>query len=130
MKTAVALCHKFTERNNKFGTHNLRKTGYLFAVWGKGDIQDIMKAARHKSIDIAMRYKQDVSYLLQVEAETGNHAHSVVSKWKTCFAANLQVAQKLSGRVGGKTYDLLKLSELALDNQILAGGKWWEPLTR
>ena len=34
-------------RPGPWGTHSLRKTGYMLAVWGGGNVAQIMLSARH-----------------------------------------------------------------------------------
>ncbi len=38
------------ERPGPWGTHTLRKSAYFMAIWGKGDLADIKKAARHTTL--------------------------------------------------------------------------------
>jgi hypothetical protein len=53
-------CAKFCNRSGlKFGTHTCRKTGYLLALFGGGDLQCVMQSARHVKRKTAMKYKQD-----------------------------------------------------------------------
>jgi hypothetical protein len=53
-------------RNGPWGTHTLRKTGYLLAIWGKGELEQIMLSARHKTITSAQKYYQDAASLLEM----------------------------------------------------------------
>ena len=53
-------------RKGVFGTHTLRKTGYLLAIWGGGLVEHIMLSARHSTISSAQKYYQDAAALLQM----------------------------------------------------------------
>jgi integrase len=87
--------------NSIFGTHVLRKTGYLFAIWGvikmqagglRGEafpllfLAAIMKSARHKSIRNAQTYAKD-SFSLHNWVSIANEGTNMdraddVSVWK------------------------------------------------
>ena len=57
------VIHSTRKRNfPTWGTHSCRKTGYLFAIWGGGNMQDIMSCARHKKQETALKYAQDSKY--------------------------------------------------------------------
>eukprot|EP00474_Spongospora_subterranea_P008091 CRZ08549.1 hypothetical protein [Spongospora subterranea] len=53
-------------RRGPWGTHTLRKTGYLMAIWGGGQIEQIMLSARHKTLASAQKYFQDAAALLHL----------------------------------------------------------------
>jgi hypothetical protein len=88
------------------GTHTLRKTGYLFAYWGvmgekfwmQSPLQDkfvpelqlsnILKSARHKSIQNAATYQQDAAAVLaMVEREQFCHDQRV-SRWESIYVVD------------------------------------------
>lgn len=52
---ATVLC----KPDVKLGTHSFRKTAYLFAFWGGGLMDDVMKSGRHKTLEHAQKYKKD-----------------------------------------------------------------------
>ncbi|RQM28116.1 hypothetical protein B5M09_013478 [Aphanomyces astaci] len=60
------VCTKITGRQGPFATHWLRKTAWLLATWGGASDVDMMQASRHKSLDMAIRYKQDAQALLEI----------------------------------------------------------------
>jgi hypothetical protein len=85
------------------GTHTLRKTGYLFAYWGVMGVQfwkhahdndkfipelqmsNILRSARHRSIQNAKTYQQDAAGVLSmVEREQFCHDQRV-SRWESIY---------------------------------------------
>jgi integrase len=56
---------RILDRDQCITTHTFRKTGYLFAKWGEGDMDTIMKSARHKNFATASLYMQDADFQLQ-----------------------------------------------------------------
>jgi hypothetical protein len=54
------------KRSGPFGTHSIRKTGYLLAIWGNGHFALIMQAARHKDVASALKYSKDAGALLKI----------------------------------------------------------------
>lgn len=54
------------ERAGPWGTHTLRKTGYLLAIWGGGSVEQIMLSERHKTMSRASKYHQDAATLLEM----------------------------------------------------------------
>jgi hypothetical protein len=53
-------------RCGPWGTHTLRKTGYILALWGEGELAKIMMSARHNSLNSAKRYFTDALSLLEI----------------------------------------------------------------
>jgi hypothetical protein len=66
----------------RLGTHTFRKTAYLLAVWGGGEISDIMFSARHKSLQEAEGYRLDAQGLLET-AKIHNDPMESVSHWRS-----------------------------------------------
>ena len=75
------------------GTHTLRKTGYLFAIWGviskqtnhdvaQLNLADIMKGARHKSLNNAQTYSKDCGTLWECVLREKKESLHAVSKWR------------------------------------------------
>ncbi len=104
------ILQKYTQRKDelnkghgKLGTHTLRKTGYLFAVWGVlknlGKISadavagisslpeiclcDILKSARHKTMQNAGTYQKDASTLLSMVLRQSYPEQHRVSVWES-----------------------------------------------
>lgn len=98
------------------GTHTLRKTGYLFAVWGVlrmlgvkthervmnmaklPDLQlgNILKSARHKTLGNAATYQKDChTQLCMVLRERYSEIHAVGS-WDCCFIETLDTARTIT----------------------------------
>lgn len=88
------------EKDSIFGTHILRKTGYLFAVWGvlgtnrdnlsQLTLADIMKGARHKSLSNAAIYAKDCSTFLSWNIRLGTDTNNTVQKWEPIHIENPQ----------------------------------------
>ena len=55
---------KRDSERSRLGCHSLRKTGYLFAIFGGGNVLHIMKEARHKTHSVALTYVQDAEMKL------------------------------------------------------------------
>ncbi|KAJ3258571.1 hypothetical protein HK103_003531 [Boothiomyces macroporosus] len=75
----------------KWGTHTLRKTGYLFAIWGAEENLDqyhlIMQSARHKNVVCAMKYEQDARTQYLMASYCDQDPRKLVSKWKPVIVA-------------------------------------------
>jgi hypothetical protein len=80
----------------KWGCHTFRKTAYLFGVWGGGQDSDLMLSARHKTIQNAMKYKQDASFLLAIALENDMSLTIAVPKWRSIYIQNHQAAVALN----------------------------------
>jgi hypothetical protein len=59
-------CRQVTGRDGPFGTHVCRKTGWCLATWGGASDVDMAQASRHRSQQMASRYKKDASTLLEI----------------------------------------------------------------
>ena len=105
-----SVCEMLIERPGPFGTHSGRKTAYLFAVWGGGADADIMLSARHKTINNAIKYKRDASYLLHLAHANDLNFSSIVTKWRSIFVANVQMGRKVN-RNGSREF--VSLAQLA-----------------
>ena len=46
-----------------WGSQSCRKTGYLFAIWGGGEMSAIMYSARHIKAETAVKYALDLEYI-------------------------------------------------------------------
>jgi hypothetical protein len=73
----------------------MRKSGYLFAIWGEGKEDEIMQSARHKSLK-NMKYKSDASFTLNLAKNNLEHLANITPKWKSIFCANVQLARSVS----------------------------------
>jgi hypothetical protein len=82
---------KRVQEGAKFGTHTIRKTAYLLAIWGKGDISDIMQSARHRTLRNALKYKRDSSYLLSVADANESVLLAMVPRFRTAYIADVQL---------------------------------------
>lgn len=85
LKCILDLIKKVVKKVCRVGTHTCRKTGYFFAIFGKGADDDIMQAARHKTGAHAKKYRQDAATLRTILETQGKFAENRVSKWKSNF---------------------------------------------
>lgn len=90
------LCATFVKREGRYGSHSCRKTGYLFAVWGKGEDSDIMLSARHKTLSSAMKYKRDATFLLNLAKMNNRSLVGLVSGWKPIYCQDLQLSRSIN----------------------------------
>ncbi|KAI3645930.1 hypothetical protein MP228_008858 [Amoeboaphelidium protococcarum] len=97
--------------DGKFGTHTSRKTGYLLAVWGMGSEIDITKSARHASSANAALYKKDASYLLELAKTRRLDVSSVVSKFRSAYCEQLQMARSLNAAHSRGNFCLQQVSQ-------------------
>jgi hypothetical protein len=59
-KKFKAMCTSLlTRKGSKFGSHTARKTFYLFGTWLKGNMEILMRDARHKTLKNAQTYARD-----------------------------------------------------------------------
>src|SRR5690349_17512254 len=73
------LCNSTIDRAGPWGTHSLRKTGYLVALWGGGVVEQLMLSARHSTIKSASRYYQDAETLLAMARRRKSATRSPVT---------------------------------------------------
>jgi hypothetical protein len=97
------LAQKVTERTGPFGTHSLRKSGYLLAVWGGGGMLEIMSSARHKTYSMAQKYMEDSSMLSQISKESHSSLDNIYPVFKSIFVKNIQMARRLNRMRSQKT---------------------------
>ena len=65
----------------KVGLHLLRKTAYLFGIWGNADVATLAKSAWHKCIDTANDYACDAA-LIKVHTTIQYNDLNRVKQWK------------------------------------------------
>ena len=100
LKTVLCQClpHQFKkDTNTMIGTHTLRKTAYLFAMWGVAQHMSasepekpicdvlyagILKSARHSSIQNAATYIKDGSTFYEIVKEERFQEDQRVSSWR------------------------------------------------
>jgi hypothetical protein len=109
-------------RGTKMTTHVFRKTGYLFALWGNGEFQNVRIAARHATEIIARSYAQDALSLrhIHLDHDTQNEDNAVPT-WRPNFIFNTENATILhSRRISEiKTLDQLAESFVASINETM-----------
>jgi integrase len=66
LRQCSKVCKTVTGRSGPFGTHVCRKTGWCLATWGGASDVDMALASRHRSQQMAARYKKDASTLLEI----------------------------------------------------------------
>jgi hypothetical protein len=81
-----------TARPGPFGTHFMRKTGFVLAIWGEGADIDIKDASRLKSLEMLSRYKKDGTTLM--EAAKSNNKVPVIGRWRSCYVQNYHTSGK------------------------------------
>jgi hypothetical protein len=99
LSTIKELCACCTNRDGPFGTHTCRKTAYLLAIWGGGQIDEIKTSARHADQASAEVYKRDAATLLEYAKRNFPHQLlEVTPKWKPVLVQSNQMARKLNSR--------------------------------
>jgi hypothetical protein len=79
---------RILDRDQSITTHTFRKTGYLFAKWGGGDMDTIMKSAHHKNFATASLYMQDADFQLQYAESLDNNSRYQVPRFKMSIILN------------------------------------------
>ncbi|KAI3650647.1 hypothetical protein MP228_004128 [Amoeboaphelidium protococcarum] len=90
------VCSKVISRDGKFGTHSMRKTGYLLGVWGNGSESDIMTSARHSTVKHSVAYRRDAEIMKQIALDNELDISEVCGKFKPIFVSSLQLARSLN----------------------------------
>jgi hypothetical protein len=99
----------------RVGTHTLRKTAYLFAIWGTlkfnghsdgstignralADIQfaNILLSARHSTLAVAAGYIKDSATALAVQSKEQFNTHHAVGPWESIHLNSVPLGQSLS----------------------------------
>ena len=80
MVNLVRTLLKLPATHFKTGLHVTRRTAYLFAIFGSGQIASIAPSARHKNIDTAMHYAHDAETLFAKQRIFRNPRNRV-KKW-------------------------------------------------
>jgi hypothetical protein len=80
----------------KLGTHTFRKTGYLLAIWGNGEMSEIMIAARHKSLSEADKYRKDALNTKEVAKVHNDPMERVSQHWRSPRREQAEVQRKLN----------------------------------
>ena len=109
-------------RGTKMTTHVFRKTGYLLALWGKGEFSNVRIAARHATEIIARSYAQDALSLRHIHLDPGTqNEDNAVPTWRPNFILNTENATMLhSRRISElKTLDQLAASFVATLNETM-----------
>ena len=90
----VGHCDEVThvDCRGRYGTHSLRKTGYVLAIWGGGCLDDIRVSARHKTIESAERYYRDASYLFFRAQRCHSSLLDLIPVWHSIMVENIQGA--------------------------------------
>lgn len=94
----------------KFGTHTIRRTGYVFAVWGKGVEQEIKHSARHLDQDCSNNYRKDASTILQLARENDQLQDLPIYTWKVI---RLDTYDSIQGLCVGQSVNFKPLVNIA-----------------
>jgi hypothetical protein len=111
------VCRLFfdiSSRESPWGTHTLRKTGYLFAFCGGGEERDVISSTRHKQGATVSTYKMDSLFLLEVAKMTHFPFGSTTPKFVPCKNQNLQMGRQLNAFNHRNFKPLPELSEAFL----------------
>ncbi|KAJ3267890.1 hypothetical protein HDV01_003801, partial [Terramyces sp. JEL0728] len=103
-------CNILFKRKGKWGTHTCRKTAYLFAVWGGGTFQTIMRSARHSDIKTAQRYERDADAALKVSKFNKKFDHFKIEPWVPIRVESLQMVQVLNSEGSAGYRPLLEIA--------------------
>jgi hypothetical protein len=106
-----ALCKGVVARGGPFGSHSCRKTGYLLAVWGKGDNVEIKRSARHKTDHCVEKYRKDSQFLLLLAEKNNPSLKGVISMWKPSFIEDIQLGRSINSRCYNNWEALKTLSD-------------------
>ncbi|ORY43852.1 hypothetical protein BCR33DRAFT_251222 [Rhizoclosmatium globosum] len=84
-------------RDGPFGTHTMRKNGYLLAYWGGGEDSTVFKCARHASPAMGAKYKRDAESLMAIaQARNTGDAEMIAPKWRSIFVEDIQLARSVN----------------------------------
>jgi hypothetical protein len=103
------LCKQLLDPDRgPFGTHTCRKTAYLLGVWGGASESQLMRAARHKSIQNALKYKKDADYCLELARSSPNDVSLGTPTWRPIWCENHQLARSVNGNLSNfKSLEIL-----------------------
>jgi hypothetical protein len=96
----------------KFGTHTIRRTGYVFAVWGRGVEQEIKHSARHMDQDCSNSYRGDATTILQLARENDQLQDLPMYSWKVI---RLDTYDSIQGLCVGQSVNFKPLATIAED---------------
>lgn len=99
------------ERDNPITSHSFRKTGYLFAAWGRADMDTAMKSARHKNFSTAQLYMGDAAGQLEIAKAINPDAEHEVPRFKMSILMNETSARRTIEATFRKNWNLLKVAQ-------------------
>ena len=79
------------------------------AIWGGGDIADIMMGARHKTVKHSMTYQRDARFLLALAEKNG--LKLPVTPWKPIYCKDYQMGRSINAQSLGNFTSISKMSE-------------------
>jgi len=98
--------------------HSLRKTGYLFAIWGDARIDVIRLDARHTCTRTSLSYEQDaVTMMSYANISTDENAVYEVPRYKAVRVINQAVGVMLSSEVSN-VRELSSLAKLYVERDL------------
>jgi len=97
--------------------HSLRKTGYLFAIWGDARIDVIRLDARHMCTKTSLAYEQDAVSMLSYANISNENAKYEVPRYKAVRVINQAVGVMLSSEVSN-VRELSSLAKLYVERDL------------
>jgi hypothetical protein len=86
--------------NENWSTHTLRKTGWLEAIWGGGGDDDIMKAARIRTIETIATYRRDSNTLKNMVDYAGIRYSHIIDSYRAQRLLSLTAATRFVVNLG------------------------------
>ncbi|CEP00124.1 hypothetical protein PBRA_007858 [Plasmodiophora brassicae] len=134
-KKGFSDCFDFTTFNNQlkkllsdvvgrddgrvWGTHTLRKTGYLLAIWGKGELGQIMLSARHKTVESAKRYYGSAAaFLKMISLQKRSALLTVDYTWEAIHMSDHRELVALNENPIGGLPDLFRHVRIFVENLV------------
>ncbi|XXQ34134.1 Tyr recombinase domain-containing protein [Plasmodiophora brassicae] len=134
-KKGSSDCFDFTTFNNQlkkllsdvvgrddgrvWGTHTLRKTGYLLAIWGKGELGQIMLSARHKTVESAKRYYGSAAaFLKMISLQKRSALLTVDYTWEAIHMSDHRELVALNENPIGGLPDLFRHVRIFVENLV------------
>ena len=89
------VCKLVLNRPGPFGTHTMRKTAYLFAIWGKAEEVELMVSARHKTVKSSIKYRKDAVLMRFLVEVHRLQMFNTIPKWKPIKLESIQMAKQI-----------------------------------
>lgn len=80
----------------KWGSHSIRKTGFLLATWGGAGDTDVASSARCKVLETVSNYRENCKTLEEYARARGYRFSHLVDVWRPCRVGQLDSTYKYS----------------------------------